>query len=124
MQERAMPQSEHSILWLEHAGQRLGLVPTLGGGVAAWQVDTPRGRLDLWRPWEGALPDRYTLASFPLVPGSTRTRGGGLEPGGRGHRTQPTRAGEPYPIHGDGWLQAWSCEQPAADTMVMQLRST
>lgn len=118
-----MPQSDHAVVWLEHAGQRLGLVPTLGGGVAAWQLDTPRGRFDLWRPWDGARPDRYTLASFPLVPWSNRISGGGFEHEGRLHAIQPNRVGEPYPIHGDGWLQAWSCEQPAADTMVMQLRS-
>jgi aldose 1-epimerase len=119
-----MPQSDHTIVWLEHAGQRLGLLPTLGGGVAAWQIAAPSGRLDLWRPWDGARPDRYTLASFPLVPWSNRISGGGFEHDGRFHPIQPNRVGEPYPIHGDGWLQAWSCEQPAADTMVMRLRSS
>ena len=31
-----MTETTHPIVWLRHAGQRLGLVPSLGGSVAAW----------------------------------------------------------------------------------------
>jgi aldose 1-epimerase len=113
----------HEIVWLEHAKQRLGLVPTLGGGVAAWQVDRPQGHIDLWRPWDGLSEDRYTLANFAMLPWSNRISGGGFEHAGRFHPMVPNRAGEPYPIHGDGWLQAWSIEQTAADTVAMHLES-
>lgn len=113
----------HPIVWMEHAGQRLGLVPTLGGSVAAWQVERQQGLFDLWRPWDGARPDRFTLASFPLVPWSNRISAGGFEHDGRFHPMHPNRVGEPYPIHGDGWLQAWSCAQPSPGTMVMNLES-
>ena len=118
--------SSHPIVWLRHAGQHLGLVPTLGGSVAAWQLDDPRsaaGRVDLWRPWDGATPDLYRLASFAMVPWSNRISGGGFEHAGRFHPLRPNRAGEPYPIHGDGWLQPWELTQPAADTLQMALRS-
>ncbi len=113
----------HDIVWLEHAKQRLGLVPTLGGGVAAWQIDRQQGRFDLWRPWDGANEDRYTLANFAMLPWSNRISGGGFEHAGHFHPIAPNRAGEPYPIHGDGWLQAWAIEQTAADTVVMTLES-
>lgn len=113
----------HPITWLEHAGQRLGLVPTLGGGVAAWQLDRPQGRLDLWRPWDGVNEDRYTLANFAMLPWSNRISGGGFEQAGHFYAMAPNRAGEPYPIHGDGWLQRWHIEQPAADTLAMHLES-
>lgn len=118
-----MANEQHPIVWLECAGQRLGLVPSLGGGVAAWQVERPGGLFDLWRPWNEARPDRFTLASFPLVPWSNRISRGGFEHEGRFHAMQPNRVGEAYPIHGDGWLQPWDCAQPAADTMVMSLES-
>jgi aldose 1-epimerase len=36
---------------------------------------------------------------------------------------RPNRDGEPYPIHGDGWLQPWQLAQPAPDTVVMTLES-
>ena len=33
----------HPIVWLRHAGQQLGLVPSLGGSVAAWRRDATDG---------------------------------------------------------------------------------
>lgn len=121
----------HPIHWLEHAGQRLGVVPSLGGGVAAWQcqgaaraADAAQAAewLDLWRPWAGDS-DRYTLASFPMVPWSNRIGQGGFEHDGVFHPVALNRAGEPYPIHGDGWLQAWRVVQPSPDTLEMHLES-
>ena len=35
----------HTVYWLRHAGQRLGLVPSLGGGVAAWTLERPDAEL-------------------------------------------------------------------------------
>lgn len=113
----------HPIVWLRHAGQHLGLVPTLGGSVAAWQIDGPQGRTDLWRLWDGKTPDLYQMASFPMVPWSNRISHGGFSHGGQFHAMRPNRVGEPYPIHGDGWLQPWQLAQPAADTLVMRLTS-
>lgn len=117
----------HSIVWLRHAGQQLGLVPSLGGGVAAWRLDAAddggSGPLDLWRPWDGVTPDLYQLASFAMVPWSNRISGGGFEHAGVFHPMRPNRVGEPYPIHGDGWLQPWALSQPADDTLVMTLAS-
>ncbi len=121
-----MADSSHPVVWLHHAGQHLGLVPTLGGSVAAWQIDDPQGpdsRLDLWRPWDGVTPDLYRMASFAMVPWSNRISGGGFSHAGQFHPMQPNRAGEPYPIHGDGWLQPWSLHQTAEDTVEMRLES-
>jgi aldose 1-epimerase len=111
------------ILWLEHAGQRLGLLPSLGGGVAAWQADIGGARIDLWRPWDGVRPDPYTFASFPLVPWSNRIGRGGFEHDGRFHAVAPNRAGERYPIHGDGWLQPWQARREDDDAVSMTLES-
>lgn len=119
--------TEHPVIWLQHASQRLGLVPSLGGGVAAWQWEgdgAPIGiPFDVWRPWDGRNPDRYSLASFAMLPWSNRISGGGFEHGGVVHPMTPNRVGEPYPIHGDGWLQPWTLTQSDQDTMVMTLVS-
>jgi aldose 1-epimerase len=114
---------DHPVVWLRAHGQHLGLVPSLGGSVAAWQADQPQGRLDLWRPWDGHTPDLYRLASFAMVPWSNRISGGGFTHDGRFHAMRPNRVGEPGPIHGDGWLQAWALSQPHDDTLVMTLES-
>jgi aldose 1-epimerase len=36
---------------------------------------------------------------------------------------QANRVGEPYPIHGDGWLQPWDLHQTADNTVEMRLES-
>lgn len=118
-----MTSPAHPVTWLAHAGQRLGLVPSLGGGVAAWQTEGAEGPVDLWRPWDGRSEDRYHLASFAMLPWSNRISGGGFTQDGQAHAVRPNRAGEPYPIHGDAWLQPWQLSQPAADTLLMSLRS-
>ena len=58
----------HPVTWLRHAGQRLGLVPTLGGGVAAWVREAADGGapLDLWRPWDGVTPANGVTVASPL----------------------------------------------------------
>lgn len=112
------------IEWVEACGQRLGVVPRLGGGVAAWQWLAPDGALDLWRPWDGLRDDRYTLASFAMLPWSNRIGRGGFEQGGRWHAMSPNRDGEPYPIHGDGWLQRWRAVRPDAATIDLMLSSS
>jgi len=111
------------IVWIEAAGQRLGLVPSLGGGVAEWSRRGPDGEQHLWRPWTRETDDRYSLASFAMLPWSNRISRGGFEHAGQWHAMTPNRAGEPYPIHGDGWLQAWTLAQPAPNVAEMSLAS-
>ena len=115
--------SEHPVVWLRHAGQQLGLVPSLGGSVAAWKLEREQGLLDLWRPWDEQSLDLYSMASFAMLPWSNRISGGGFEHGGRVHPMPPNRALEPYPIHGDGWLQPWALTQSEPDALVMTLES-
>ena len=111
------------IVWLEGFDQRLGLVPQLGGGIAAWQWLRAPAPVDLWRPWRGDSDDRYTLASFAMLPWSNRISGGGFTHDGRFHAMQPNRDGEPYPIHGDGWLQPWQVTRVDGAHAVMHLHS-
>ena len=112
-----------NITWLHHAAQSIGLVPALGGGVAAWRTQGADGRpIDLWRPWDGSA-DLYKMASFAMLPWSNRITAGGFVQDDIPHAVAPNREGESYPIHGDGWLQPWTWTQPAADTLEMRLRS-
>ena len=98
-------------LTLRNARLLAQVVPAIGGALA---------RLD----WLGAaqpvpllrgLPDGFDgtplpgqLACFPLLPWSNRMAPSGFVFEGLRHVPAPNRAGEPCPIHGDGWQQAWT----------------
>jgi aldose 1-epimerase len=47
-------------------------------------------------------------ACFPLVPYANRIRGGRFLCDGREIVLQPNMAGDPSPLHGQGWLTAWT----------------
>jgi aldose 1-epimerase len=111
------------VITLASDRQQLQLVPALGGGVAAWDWRSPQRWTPLLRPWNGVSEDRYTLACFPLVPWSNRITQGGFEHDGIAYRLKPNRIGEPYPIHGDGWLQAWQVAHRTADGIQLALES-
>jgi aldose 1-epimerase len=111
------------IISLESGAQRLRLVPALGGAVAAWEWKAGDAWTPLFRPWNGASEDRYTLACFPLVPWSNRITQGGFEQDGAFYPIRPNRAGEPYPIHGDGWLQSWQVVEQSAERIKLMLES-
>lgn len=119
-----MSHSKVSPLCLHHAGQRLALLPDMGGGVAAWQMECADGTLvDLWRPWDGQSEDMYSLASFAMLPWSNRIGSGGFACEGKFHAIQANRLGEPYPIHGEGWLQPWRASQLGDGVVEMHLSS-
>lgn len=110
-------------VWLEQHGQRLGLLPSAGGAVSAWRWQRTGAPVDLWRPWDGHTQRLQALASYPLLPWSNRIAQGGFEHAGRFHALAPNTPDDPYPIHGDGWLQPWALHLTAPDRAEMFLRS-
>ena len=110
-------------LTLESAQQRLQLAPEYGGGIIGWDWKLGGQWSPLFRPWNGESEDRYTLSCFPLVPWSNRITGGGFEHEGAFHPLRLNRTGESYPIHGDGWLQAWQVSERAGDRIKFTLES-
>jgi aldose 1-epimerase len=111
------------IVTMEYGKHRLRLVPELGGGVASWDWKSGHGWTPLLRPWDEVSEDRYALACFPLTPWSNRITQGGFEHDGVFHPIRPNRAGEPYPIHGDGWLQRWHVVARSKDHVRLMLES-
>lgn len=109
--------------WLAAHAQRLCLIPSAGGGVAAWQWLRHGGAVDLWRPWDGRTARIQALASYPLLPWSNRICGGGFEHAGRFHPLSANTPDDPYPIHGDGWLQPWTLQTEGPGAASMDLRS-
>jgi aldose 1-epimerase len=111
------------IISLESATQRLQLLPTLGGSVASWDWKAEEDWTPIFRPWNGLSEDRYTFACFPLVPWSNRMTHGGFDHDGVFYLVRPNREEEPYPIHGDGWLQEWQIDRQTENSIRLLLEA-
>src|ERR1700757_4482412 len=84
------------------------VMPSLGGGVARFDLFRGGERIEVFRAWpEGGTDDPNALGLYVLVPWSNRISGRGFTFGGAFHELLPNVAGEPFPIHGDGWLSPW-----------------
>lgn len=95
----------------------------LGGAVTAWDRKSEGNWQPIFRAWDGKSDDRYTLACFPLVPWSNRITQGGFEQDGAFLPIAPNRTDEPYPIHGDGWLQEWNVFEQTGNSVRLSLES-
>ena len=91
---------------LSAGGYTLELAPGIGGAITAFR-------------WRGAPVLRETEAPagvldtgcFPLVSYCNRIRGGRFAFRGRIVTIAPNMAGDPSPLHGDGWLAHWRSER-------------
>lgn len=107
---------------LQSGRQRLSVLPGLGGSIAAWDLQHQQQWTPLFRPWAG-VADLYTTACFALVPWSNRITEGGFMHRGLHYPVLQNRAGENYPIHGDGWLQAWQVAAQNQHSITLTLQS-
>lgn len=113
----------HEIITLEHGNNRLQLAPGMGGSVTAWEWKSAQEWTPMLRPWDRKTDDLYTVACFPLVPWSNRITAGGFEHEGVFHPIKANRRDEAYPIHGDGWLQAWKLGERTENFVTLELQS-
>jgi aldose 1-epimerase len=96
----------------------VGLDPEDGGGVTFVRH---RG-VDVLRPAPAVRKGPLDLSCFALVPYANRIAHGRFVWEGREVLLAPNMAGDPSPLHGDGWLSAWSVVETAADRIVLELR--
>lgn len=107
-------------LVLRNASLLAEVVPQVGGGLARLDwigSGAPQALLRALAPDAPGMPTPSQLACFPLLPWSNRMAPSGFAFDGRQHVPAPNRAGEPCPIHGDAWQQAWQVTQHT-DTML------
>ncbi|MBV9528031.1 aldose 1-epimerase [Sphingomonas sp.] len=96
---------------------RLDIRPGLGGSIAGLHWTDGDGERPILRQSPEALDQVLEAACFPLVPFVNRIRGGAFTFRGREIRLPLNMAGEPSPIHGQGWQSAWrvdSCDEQGA----------
>ncbi len=99
-------------LALRDARLHAEIVPELGAALSRLDWVAHGQTLPVLRAFEadGQLPRPNQLACFPLLPWSNRLNGG-FSFEGRHYPIAPNRAGDPFPMHGQGWLLPWRvCE--------------
>ena len=106
-------------LTLAAGNLRLVLNPSIGGSISAFESVDGNSNRPILRKCNSKSQNVLDAASFPLVPFSNRIRGGRFTFRGREVRLQPNMAGEPSPLHGQGWLGAWRVDQAMDDRAVL-----
>ena len=82
---------------------RATVLPEIGGGLGGFWIDD----VPALRPWSGQPEDGpFALALNLLVPFSNRISGG-FTFGSISYALEPNLAGDPFPIHGDGFQKPW-----------------
>jgi len=115
--------TDHTILSIENGEQRLRLLPALGGSVANWEVKREDGWQAIWRPFEPTTDGRRVVGNFPLVPFSNRVSGGGITVDGVFYPMERNRTDNAFPLHGNGWMQAWNVVEHSANVIELAVES-
>ncbi|MDB5693645.1 MAG: aldose 1-epimerase [Alphaproteobacteria bacterium] len=103
------------LLTLSSGPFELELVPPLGGSIARFDYRNARGeKIPCLRGVEGKETGILDQACFPLVPFCNRIRGGRFTFRGRDVALRPNLAGDPSPLHGQGWLSPWEVASAGA----------
>jgi aldose 1-epimerase len=93
---------------LSHGPLSLALAPAKGGSAASFSYLDRDGReIPVFRGTPENATGALEHSTFPMVPYCNRIRGGAFTFRGREVRIAPNMAGDPSPLHGDGWLAQW-----------------
>lgn len=100
----------------------LQLSPCIGGAISRLIYLAAGKPRSILRESHIPLENILEAASFPLVPYVNRVRGGSFMFRGRTISLAPNMAGDPSPLHGQGWLNAWSIERSGESEAVLAYR--
>ena len=93
--------------------------PSTGGSISAFEWVDGNSDRPILRKCNSDSQNVLEAASFPLVPYVNRIRGGRFTFRGREVRLTPNMAGDPSPLHGQAWLNAWDVEGATERTAVL-----
>ena len=117
-----MKPSEVGSLTLERGRLRLVLSPSIGGAISGFEWIADGAPLAILRKCHSRLEKVLDAPCFPLVPYVNRIRGGRFTFRGREIRLRPNMAGDPSPLHGQGWLNPWAVERQDETGAVLSYR--
>ena len=100
----------------------LTLSPRVGGSIARFEFVRGDDRFPILRGCKGAGEDVLAMGSFPLVPYVNRIRGGEFAFRDRVVTLAPNMAGDPSPLHGQGWLGPWAVTEARDGDALLRFR--
>ena len=97
----------------------MGVSPLIGGSIS-WldRIDGDR-RQAVLRNCNSGVENVLDAACFPLVPFVNRIRGGHFTFRSRDIALAPNMAGDPSPLHGQGWMSAWQVDSVGASDAIL-----
>ena len=98
---------------------RLTLSPSVGGAISGLEWVGDGETRSILRRCHSPLEKVLDAASFPLVPYVNRIRCSVFTFRGQRVRIAPNMAGDPSPLHGQGWLSPWTVEEASEGQAVL-----
>lgn len=111
-----------AVLKLAAGPLELELSPSIGGAISRFHFSGPNRRTPILRECHSRLENVLDAASFPLIPFVNRIRDGRFTFGGREVRMAPNMAGDPSPLHGQGWTSRWDVAEAGDKAAVLRFR--
>ena len=109
-------------LELRHGALRAQLRPHIGGSLSGlWCLGAAGREIEVLRAASDTASSPREMASFPLVPFCNRIEDGTFVWNGRRVRLPPNAPGDPFPLHGYGWLASWQVESAEASWVELRL---
>jgi aldose 1-epimerase len=99
-----------TLVTLSHGAVRVVIAPLIGGALAAYYEETPKGPLHWLRPATRAAfdeSDPLRMASFPLFPYCNRIRDARFEFDGRTIDLSGNDTRFSHALHGNAWRHPW-----------------
>lgn len=110
------------VLTLSSSSIELQLSPSIGGAISRLAYLGADDPISILRECLTPLENVLEAGNFPLVPYVNRIRGGSFAFRGREIRLTPNMAGDPSPLHGQGWLNPWTVDRADEASAVLSYR--
>lgn len=111
---------DDGLITLDAGRLKLTLSPLIGGSIARFDYIVDDRPFPILRASNGQPGDVLAAGSFPLVPFVNRVRGGEFTFRDRTICLSPNMAGDPSPIHGQGWLAPWQVVSTRDDEVLIR----
>ena len=95
------------------------LSPCAGGSISHLDWIGEKASTPVLRRSNSLAQNALEAASFPLIPYVNRIRGGVFHFRGHEIALAPNMAGDPSPLHGQGWLSQWRVDQASGSAALL-----